>query len=110
MTYTQELDTRHMLLVYGMSKMEEQMGAVAANWSTGNLSGDFAAEGRPDIRYSVTRSDSAGSGGISGALMAINVTTYDDTNGSDTLNSGEKNIVLSTKVGKFATYESEAGS
>ena len=110
LTYTQELDTRHMLLVYGMSKMEEQLGVVAASWASGSLSGDYSADGHANVRYSVTRTDSSGSGGIAGSLMVITVTTYDDANGNDSLTAGEKSIVLTTKVGKFATYAAVAGS
>jgi hypothetical protein len=104
------IDTRHMVLLYGVQKMEEQLAIVAALWTQGSASGDFAAEGHANIRYSVTRSDSAGSGGITNRLMAITVTAYGDDDGDDTLDAGEPQTTLTTKISKLATYESMAGS
>ncbi len=106
---TEAIDKRHMVLLYAVEKMEEQLAVVAANWTTAAASGDFASEGHPDIRYSVTRSDSAANGGIPNQLMNISVTAYDDVDGDDALDSGEPRTVLTTKVSKLATYESKAG-
>src|SRR3990172_2622743 len=78
MLTAQAIDARHMVLLYGVQKMEEQLAVVAATWTTATLNGDFASEGHPSIRYSVTRSDSAGSGGIPNRLMSITVTAYSD--------------------------------
>ena len=104
------IDKRHMLLIYGVQKMEEQMAVVAASWTTATQSGDFAADGHPNIRYNVTRSDSAGSGGITNRLMSITVTTYNDDDGDDNLDTGEPRTVLTTKISKLANYEALAGS
>src|SRR5215211_4047969 len=49
------IDTRHLLLNYSVSKMEEQLAIVGATWSTGTVSGNFAADGQSSIRYTVTR-------------------------------------------------------
>src|SRR3990172_10186131 len=57
MLATEKIDTRHMMLLYGVQKMEEQLAVVAATWTTAAASGDYAADGHPSIRYSVTRSD-----------------------------------------------------
>ena len=54
------IDTRHLLLTYGVSKMEEQLAIVGATWATGTVTGNFAADGQASIRFSVTRSDAAG--------------------------------------------------
>jgi Tfp pilus assembly protein PilV len=110
MLATETIDKRHMLLLYAVQTMEEQLAVVAANWTTATATGDFAAEGHADIRFSVTRSDSPASGGISNQLMRITVTAYSDDDGDDTLDSGEPRTVLTTKVSKLATYESIAGS
>jgi hypothetical protein len=104
------IDTRHLLLTYGVSKMEEQLAVVGATWATGTVSGNFAADGQSSIRFSVTRSDSAGSGGITNQLMSVSVTTYSDDNGNSTMDSSEARITLSTKVAKLVSYETKAGS
>ena len=35
------IDTRHLLLTYGVSKMEEQLAIVGATWATGNRDGQL---------------------------------------------------------------------
>lgn len=105
-----DIDTQYLLLAYGVGTMEEQLAQVAASWNNGNSSGDFAAEGHPNIRYTVSRSHSPPSGGIPNRLMSVTVTTYYDENGNSSLSSGEPSVTLTTKIGKFATYENEASS
>jgi hypothetical protein len=107
-TLGERIDARHVLLVYGVSKMEEQLAIVGANWSTGLASGDFSADGHPSIRFSVARSDSPLDGGIAGRLMGITVITYRDDNGNDALDLDEMRTTLRTKVGKLVSYESKA--
>jgi hypothetical protein len=105
-----KIDTRHRLLIYGVSKLEEQLAIVAATWSTGSSNGDFAAEGASAIRFSATRSDSAGSGGITNRLMSVSVTVYGDDNANATLDAGELSSTFTTKVSKLVNYETMAGS
>ncbi len=45
------IDTRHLLLTYGVSKMEEQLAVVGATWATGTVTGNFASDGQSTIRY-----------------------------------------------------------
>jgi hypothetical protein len=104
------IDKRHLILIYGVSKMEEQMAVVAATWTTGTASGDFAADGHDNIRYTVTRSDDPASGGITNRLMAISVTTYCDDDADDLLDTSELRTVLTTKIGKLASYEYKASN
>ena len=101
----EKIDTRHKLVIYGIQKMEEQMALVAASWTTGTSSGNYSADGYTSIRYTATRSDSGGSGGITNRLMNISVTIYNDDNGNSALDSGEPNTTFTTKVSKLATYE-----
>jgi hypothetical protein len=107
---TQAIDKRHMVLLYAVEKMEEQLAVVAASWTTASASGDFASEGHSDVRYDLARSDSPASGGITNQLMSITVTAYSDDDGDDTLDAGEPRTVLTTKVSKLANYETMAGS
>jgi len=108
MALAEIIDTRHLLLNFGVSKMEEQLAVVAATWATATVNGDFAADGQSEIRFTVTRSDSAGAGGITNRLMNITVTTYSDANGNDTMDASELRTTLTTKIGKFASYVNKA--
>jgi hypothetical protein len=104
------IDTRHMLHLLGVQKMEEQLAIAAATWTNGTQSGSFAADGHPSIRYTVTRSDSVADGGIANRLMTVSVTTYSDENGNNALTAGEPSTTLTTKISKLATYEARVGS
>jgi hypothetical protein len=108
MTVADNIDTRHLLLICGVSKMEEQLAILAATWATGTTSGDFAADGHANIRYTVSCSDDPASGGMTDRLMNITLTTYSDVNGDDAMDADEMRITLTTKIGKFASYESLA--
>jgi hypothetical protein len=110
MTLADNIDTRHLLVLYGVSKMEEQLAVVAATWTTGTANGDFAADGHANIRYTVTRSDNPASGGITGRLMNVAVTTYSDDDGDDTMDATEMRTTLTTKIGKLVSYENKAAS
>src|SRR6188768_1106602 len=79
------IDTRHRLLTYSVSKMEEQLAVVGAAWTTGTTTGNFATDGQASIRYTVTRSDAVVDGGVVGKLMLITVTTYSDDNGNNSM-------------------------
>ncbi len=102
------IDTRHMLLTYAVSKMEEQLAVIGASWTEGTVVGDFAADGHANIRYTVTQSDAPASGGIDGRLMSVSVTTYSDDDGDDTMDAVEARITMTTKVSKLVSYENEA--
>jgi hypothetical protein len=110
MTLASSIDKRHLLLIYGVSKMEEQMSIAAATWSEGTAAGDFAADGYANIRFVASRSDDVGSGGIVNRLMSVSVTTYSDDDGDDTLDAAEARNILTTKIAKLVTYESKASS
>jgi hypothetical protein len=104
------IDTRHLLLLYGVSKMEERLAVVAATWSEGTVAGDFAADGHTNIRYIATQSDDVGSGGIADRLMSVSITTYYDEDGDDALDAAEMRTSMTTKIGKFISYENKASS
>jgi hypothetical protein len=104
------IDTRHLLLTYSVSKMEEQLAVVGATWATGTLTGNCAADGQSTIRYTVARSDAAVDGGIVGKLMVVTVTTYSDDNGNGAMDSSEPRTTMTTKVAKLTSYVTKAGS
>jgi hypothetical protein len=110
MSLATTIDTKHMLLTYGVSKMEEQLAVVAAIWTEGNASGDFAADGHANVRFTVTRSDASASGGIENRLMSVSVTTYSDDDGDDTMDAAEARVTVTTKISKLVNYENKASS
>lgn len=110
LTLAETMDKRHLLLIYGVSKMEEQITAIAANWTESTVTGDFSTDGHANIRFSSTTSDEVASGGIVGRLMNVTVTTYSDDDGDDTMDSGEIRTTFTTKIGKTVTYETKASS
>jgi len=102
------IDTRHLLLTYGVSKMEEQLAIIGATWPTGTITGNFASDGQSSIRYSVTRSDAVVDGGVVGKLMVVTVTTYYDANGNSAMDSTEARTILTTKIAKLTSYVTKA--
>jgi hypothetical protein len=110
LTNASRIDTRHLMLIYGVSKMEEQLAIVAATWATGTLNGDYSSDGFPDIRYTATRTDNPASGGITNQLMSVSVTVYSDEDGDDTMDAGEMRSTFTTKISKLVNYQGIAGS
>jgi len=104
------IDTKHLLLTCGVSKMEEQLAVVGATWATGTVTGNFVSDGQAVIRFSATRTDAPASGGITNSLMVVSITTYSDDNGNSSMDSSEARIVLATKVAKLVSYATKAGS
>lgn len=108
-----DIDIRHQLLLHGVSTLEAQLAAVAAldsAWpGSAPAPGNFAAEGQPNMRYQVTWSDDPANGGLTNRLMNITVTTYYDEDGDAAQDASEPSVTLTTKIGKFTSYESKAG-
>jgi len=110
MTLATTIDTKHMLLTYAISKMEERLAVVGATWTEGTTVGDFAADGHANVRFTVTQSDVPASGGIDNRLMNVSVTTYSDDDNDDTMDSAEARLTVTTKISKLATYETKAAN
>jgi hypothetical protein len=110
MTLADNIDTKHMLLTYAVSKLEQQLAVIGATWTEGTTTGDFAADGHANIRFIVTTSDAPASGGIDNRLMSVSVTTYSDDDNDDTMDATEARITVTTKIGKLLSYESKAAS
>jgi hypothetical protein len=108
MTLGDIIDTRHLLLTYSVSKMEEQLAIVGATWPSGTVTGNFASDGQPSIRFSATRSDAVVDGGIVGKLMVVTVTVYSDANGTSVMDSSEARTIMTTKIAKLVSYETKA--
>ncbi len=103
-------DQRQLLANYAVSKIEEHLAIAASAWTSTAQAGDFAADGFPNVRFTVTRNDGAAFGGITNQLMSIMVTTYIDEDGDDIQDASEPLTFYRTKVSKLATYAALSGS
>lgn len=104
---SRELHRQNLLANYAVRILEDQSGLVATNWINESISGDFASDGHPSIRYAGTKSDAVIDGGIVNQLMHIQITVFDDSDDDDTLDSNELRVDYRTKVAKLNSYENE---
>lgn len=107
MAVSRETVRRNLLANYAVQVMEFNAGGTMQSWIPGTITGNFAADGHPSLRYVLTRSDDPASGGLTGRLMHVQVTMFDDVNGSSTLDANELAVRFRTKVAKLLTYENE---
>jgi hypothetical protein len=107
MALSRESSRRNLLANYAVEALEYAQGVTMQNWAAGTTTGDFAGDGWPNIRYSVTRSDSPASGGLTNRLMHVQVLIYDDANGNAARDANEIAVQMRTKVSKLLTYQNE---
>ena len=87
-------------------QLEQTLAKTAAAWNTNAESGDYSSLGYSRLKYSVTKSDAPASGGLTGTLIAVTVTVWDDADSNGVLNVGEKSVQFSSKIAKIAAYNS----
>jgi hypothetical protein len=102
------LERSNLLATFCASKLEEQLQRTAANWVPATITGDFSAEGYPDLKFSVVRSEALADGGIPGDLMSISVTAWEDRLANDTWDAGELQVNFASKLARIVAYEMEA--
>lgn len=107
MANSREMGTRSLLANYAVRILEEQTALAVANWVNETVVGNFSADGYANIRYTLTKSDAAGSGGLVGRLMHIQVTVFDDEDGDLSPDVDETQVSFRNKVAKLVTYENE---
>jgi hypothetical protein len=107
MAASRESARRNLLATYAVQSLEYAAGITMQTWTTGTAAGNFATEGHAAIRYVLTRSDDPASGGLTGRLMHVQVTVFDDANGNATLDANEVNVRFRTKVARLLTYQNE---
>lgn len=107
MANSRDLNRRNLLANYAVRTLEEQLALTATNWASASGGSSYAADGHPNVRYMFTKSDDPSDGGITGRLMQIEVTVYDDVDGDDTVDSDELQVQFRTKVAKLQSYENE---
>jgi hypothetical protein len=107
MAASRESARRNLLANYAVSMLEYSTGTTMQDWVPSLTTGDLAGEGHAALRYTVNRSDAPADGGLTGRLMHLRVTVYDDANGNAALDGNELAVRFRTKVAKLATYENE---
>lgn len=104
MAVSREGVRRTLVANYAVQVLEGQSALVMQNWTTGTVTGTFAADGYATIKYSAVKSDAVANGGLVNRLMHIQVTAYDDANGNSTADAGEIRSMIRTKVARLASY------
>ncbi len=107
MAKSRDLNRRNLLSNYAVSVLENQASVAIKNWTNTTATGNFAADGHPNIRYSAFRSDTGVNGGISNQLMHIQVTVFDDFNNDTLVSANELNVIYRTKVARLQSYDNE---
>jgi hypothetical protein len=105
---SRDLETAELMTTLCVSKLEEVMAQTSATWELGNLAGDYAAQGRNDVRFLVIRSDEVAAGGLKDELMAVSVTVWHDKNGNSGKDAGEPGITFGTKISRLLGYQDKA--
>ncbi len=108
--HSRRVESLHLLTTSCVSKLEEHLCLAGATWLETAVAGDLAAEGYPDVRFRVVRSQNALDGGIPDRLMSVVVTVWSDTDSDGALDAGEPSAVMGGKVAKMARYRDEAGT
>jgi type II secretory pathway pseudopilin PulG len=107
MAASREASQRNLLANYAVQALEYASGITMQTWATGMATGNFASDGYPAIRYSVSRSDAPASGGLTNRLMHVQATIFADANGNLVLDANEIAVRARTKVAKLLTYANE---
>jgi prepilin-type N-terminal cleavage/methylation domain-containing protein len=101
---SQRIEISELLTTHCVGKLEEHLCLAADAWQVATVSGDFSADGYPQVRYRVVRSDAPADGGITDQLMAVTSTVWQDLNSNGSADGGEPTVVLAGKVAKMARY------
>lgn len=107
MSKSRDLSRRNLLANYAVRTLEKQMSLTATNWSSASAGGDFSADGHASIKFKYTKSDAPSNGGITGQLMHIQITCYDDDDGDNIPDADELQVNFRTKLAKLQSYENE---
>lgn len=103
-----DVETGALMTTVCVSRLEEEMARSAAAWDLTDTSGNYAALGHADVKYSVVKGDTVAEGGIPDALMAIIVTVWQDRDGDDLRDASEPSVIYGTKISKLRNYQDTA--
>lgn len=107
MSASRDANRRQLMANYAVTVLEYGAAASMQNWGSDTTSGNFATDGYPTIRYQLTRSDSPANGGLTGRLMHLRATVYDDADNDSVVDANENKVRFRTKVAKLTTYQNE---
>ncbi len=107
MAKSRELSRRNLLSNYAVSVLEAHSALAMTNWSNTTATGNFTSDGHPSIRYSAVCSDAPANGGITGELMHIQVTVFDDLDSDTTADTNELSVLYRTKIANLQSYQDE---
>jgi hypothetical protein len=111
-----QTETSNLMATLAASRLEEYLllsagewGAIPTGnpWNTSTDSGNYAAEGYPNLKFLVTRTDSAPEG-ISARLLSITAMVWDDVDNDDAWDAGELRSVFASKLARNVAYTHEA--
>jgi prepilin-type N-terminal cleavage/methylation domain-containing protein len=104
MAISREGVERGLVANYATSVLENQSALVGQTWSTGTVTGNFAADGYATIKYTATKSDAPANGGLTNRLMHIQVTAYADQDGDSVADAYEVKFTVRTKIARLTSY------
>jgi type II secretory pathway pseudopilin PulG len=111
-----ETETSNLLATLASSQLEQylllsagQWGSVptGGNWNTTTNSGSFTAQGYPNLKFTVVRTDSAPAG-VPARLLSITATVWNDSDSDNVWDSGESRSVFASKLARNVAYSNEA--
>jgi len=105
---SRDLETAGFMTSLCVSTLEREAARSVVSWDTLGSTGDFASEGRPDLRFQVTKSDDGSAGGIPNLLMAARVLVWHDRNANGAFDDGEPSVTFATKLCKTMGFQDEA--
>lgn len=106
---SRQTESRQLVTTLGTGTLEKHLALAGAHWETGSLTGDFAGDGYPQVRYLVQRSDAPADGGITDRLMAVTATVWEDLDGDAAPGASECRLVFASKVAKLSSYQAQVG-
>ena len=107
MAISRETTSRSLMANYAAQKLEEQISLGMGAWTNDTNAGNYAADGHPKIAFNSVRSDDPADGGITGSLMHVEATLFEDHDNDLSPGVGELAVTMRTKIAKLATYENE---
>lgn len=111
-----ETETSNLMATLAASRLEEylllsagQWGSIPQgnSWNTTTDTGNYAAEGYPNLKFSVVRTDSAPEG-IASRLLSITATVWNDLDNDNVWDAGESRSTFASKLARNVAYSNEA--
>ena len=111
-----QTETSNLMATLAAGRLEEflllsasEWGAIPQGnpWTSTTTAGDYAADGYPNLRFAVVRTDNPPEG-ISSRLLSITATVWNDLDNDNTWDAGEPRSVFASKLARNVAYSNEA--